>query len=1227
MFKAAVPSVAPSASASASSHDTHSLPPAFKGPVQRFLAVSLPTVTLTPEFIDILDSVDVIIPSRIQVTIRWWNEDTASSLAVFPRLNSPLPPSVEVHQALLRKQQLDKEKPHQLQHPPLPEPGQQQSQQERPLSSIASNSAQPSLATAPQQRSKAAKFLRRPWTTGGARLMNVLRIGTTKKPKEDNASSSKPPWTAQDTDAHNLIPTLRPTTPNPPPPPAAAAAPADAKPLPTLPDAAYPVTVAYPVRCSLDQLYRYFLEMTSLALEIQITPNLTILASVPNLADLFRNIHGTFSGVFPFTTVLQNNDPNLAHHKIFNRRTVLGMAVFQAWCQDTSDVGDTSEGSDSTSNASIHNDEQPTVPHHHHRPHNGQGSIRHHRQPSNQHFGYPTVPSSISYRHPSPQHPLHQQLQMHRVRPSLGAPFKQPSPVHPLSPSAAVDPTAHHQQPQKAPQHQRGVRVIDRRPPVGPRHPDLLYQSSLRFDDEPATYRHRRFPSHPHSNAIGPPEMPYENQGHRGSRGNGNGRQQDMTGAAGVGLIDSPSRQYPNIKLPIPDLGPPYDASYRRHARNGVQRPSQDDSLYRHRRSEDTNTTTHHSQGSRSRPRSGATAAAIGRLDSVLARGEDLLKGMKTSLALDPEEVRTRSARQLRSSVLKDDHQDDGRFRPYHESLPYWPSKSRFKLELSIPTAYLTSHGLLKGSKHKKYHSLPLPEQQQSHLKHQRQPHHRSQQQPQQQQQQQTQTISPMVSTAAGLAILSETQSSPFILQSGRDSRGQEFWTQMTGGGRHRREDSHGGDSESMPRGLRHSGKPIQFEKVARRSDLARLQLAQEQSAATAHGHYQSFQTSSASRIRQYRQEDKYQDRQGMGRRRSSSGSKRRDEPSSPSLSGHHQPRKSKSYPPAALPTMGADPGRPCKQQHRRRLSSNDRLQIRMNPRPGDLLNDTPDLFPSRSMSGLVRPEYHSSVTGSSFSGAEDSYSTGQSYSVSTEDEDMRFGSAMGGRQSRLQRRRKVPSVEEEEDFDEEVKRVDQQRRRKERSQDRRQESRRRRRRNNDQGREQGPQKRQQGVHPQHFNFKAQCQLMLTPEVMAACMLENISVEVWKLNPKRQTMIELGSAKLPLHKVLSRILQKTAAASASGAGSHGPSHGNLRGGPGGPQDSYYGSGSAARMREWQQQQRGGEARAAGTFKEGWRLEPSLYDIRSRQGTVIGQLDADVWILPRSRSDSMVSAAA
>ncbi|KAF9147999.1 hypothetical protein BG015_010304 [Linnemannia schmuckeri] len=1094
--------------------------------------------------------------------------------------------------------------------------------------------------------------------------MNVLRMGNSKKSKENKASSSKAPLHAQNIDARkdsqqpqddlavadalppknkrrqgvqsvsDLTPTLMPTAPNipPHPHPTRYADPADAKPLPTLPDAAYPVTVAYPVRCSLDQLYRYFLEMTSLALEIQITSNLTILASVPNLADLFRNIHGTFSGVFPFTTVLQNDNPDLAHHKIFNRKTVLGMTVFQAWCQDTSDVDDTSEGSDSASNASIHNDENPIAHNYDHRPHNGQGSIRHHRQTAYQHFGHHAEHSSASHRHPPPpqQHPHQQQQQPHRLHPSLGIPPKLPASVHPFSPSAIIDSTEYHQQQQKAPQYRRGVSIIDRHPPVGPRHPDshVHHQSSLRFEDEPAIYHHRRFLSHPHSNAIGPSGMPYENQHHRGGRG-GSGRQQDMTEAAGVGSIGSSSRQYPNIKLSIPDLAPPYDASYRKPVRNGVQRLPQDDSLYRYRRSEDTNTTTQHGQNSRSRPRSGATAAAIGRLDSVLARGEDLLQGMKTSLALDPEEVRTRSARHLRSSVLKDGHQDAGRFYPYHESLPYWPSKSRFKLELSIPTAYLTSHGLLKGSKHKKYHSLPLPEQQQPHSKQQRQAYHRPQQQQQQLQPRlTTQTTS---STAAGSVVVSEnlTRSPQHTRQSSRDSRGQEFWTSMMGGGEHRRQDALGGGPESTPRGLRRSGKPIQFEKVARKSDLARLQLAQEESGATAHGHYQSFHTSPGSSHRLYQQEGQQQDRHDRGRRRSSSSSRRKkDGPSSPSSSGHQQPRKSKSYPPATFATMGADSGRSWKQQHRRRLSSNDRLQIRMNPRSGDLLNDTPDLFPSRSMSGLVRPEYHSSVTGSSFSGAEDSYSTGQNYSMSTEDEDLRHDGAMGGRQSRLQRRRKVPSVEEEEDIDEEVKRVDQQRRRRERSQDRRKEARRERRNNKDQGRghghEQQPGKRPQGVHAQHFNFKAQCQLMLTPEVMAACMLENISVEVWKLNPKRQTMIELGSAKLPLHKVLSRILQKTAATSASGAGSHGSSRDNMWGGAGGSQDSYYGPGSAARMREWQQ---GRGARAAGAFKEGWRLEPSLYDIRSRQGTVIGQLDADVWILPRSRSDSMVSAAA
>ncbi|KAG0376292.1 hypothetical protein BGX24_007973 [Mortierella sp. AD032] len=1188
MFKSAVPSVAPSASASASSHDTHSLPPAFKGPVQRFFALSIPTVTLTPEFVDILDSVDVIIPSRIQVTIRWWNEDTSSSLSVHPRLNSPFPPSVEEHQSLLRQQQLEQEEQQQEQqqqqlHNERVAQAQQQQQQQRSLSAIASNSAQPSSTTQTQPRSMAAKFLRRPWTAGGARIMNVLRIGHNRKSKGNKASSPKTPLDdSQQDDALRLKDERRQDilapilTLNPP-------LHADGKPLPTLPDAAFPVTVAYPVRCSLDQLYRYFLEMTSLTLEIQITPNLVLLASVPNLADLFRNIHGTFSGVFTFTKVLQNDNPQLVHHKIFTRKTVLGMVVFQAWCQDTSDIGDTSEGSESASNASIHLDhnirnDQPTT--HQHPPHHTHGSVRHHRQPSHHHFGHPSEHSSTSYRHHPP--PTHQQQQQsHRFRPSLVIPPIQQQSVHPLSPHAVDDPRLLQHQHQKAAlpshhgHHQRGGSIIDGQAPAGSRHHDSHgHQTTLRFDDEPSTYLHHRFPSHPQPHPIGPSRMPHEDQHHSGKSG---GRQQDVTGAAGVGSMDS-LRQYPNIKPPVHDANTRRDATYRKPVRNS-QRRSQDDSLYQHRRSEDTNTTTRHSHSSRSRPRAGATAAAIGRLDTVLARGEDLLKGMKTSLALDPEEVRTRSARHLRPSVLKD---EASRFRPYHESLPYWPSKSRFSLELSIPTAYLTSHGLLKGSRPKKTPSLPLPGQQ---LKH-RQPH-RSQQH-----QQQATTPSTVATTAE------RVRSPRHMRQPSRDSRGgrrQEYWA-STMGGRSREVSLGGEDLDSTPRSSRSSGKPIELEKVARKSDLARLQLAQEESAAQAH--YQSFQSTSSNRQQLEDQQDKEQRRRG---REGSSSS---------------HPRKSKSYPPSTFATKGSESSRLWK-QHRRRLSSNDRLQIRMNPRPGDLLNDTPDLFPSRSMSGLVRPEYYSSVAGSSFSGAEDS--SGQSYSRSTEDEDSRFGGgAMGGRQSRLQRRRRVPSVEEE---DEERERHPQRRERDERTQDNLKDSRRRRRKHHEEGhghgQGQGKPQGWRGVHAQHFNFKAQCQLMLTPEVMAACMLENISVEVWKLNPKRQTMIELGTAKLPLHKVLSRILQKTASGGAHSSGS------KMREG-GAPQDAYHDSSRTAGMRSWQQQR--GD-RTAGSLKEGWRLEPSMYDIRSRQGTVIGQLDADVWIHPRSRSDSMVSAAA
>ncbi|KAF9923295.1 hypothetical protein FBU30_006636 [Linnemannia zychae] len=1130
MFKSAVPSVAPSASASASSHDTHSLPPAFKGPVQRFLAVSLPTVTLTPELIDVLDAVDIILPSRIQVTIRWWNEDTASSLSIYPKLNSPLAPSIEAHQAHLRQIQLDSERALQEQ--------QQQQQQlqhpnEIPISSADDNEALPSSSAQTPPRSKAAKFLRRPWTSEKTRILNVFRIGKNKKSKDTKATASTSMDVSISLDTHNhndnTAPDLSSSNDNKqqqqeqdaPSASIVGHTPllsADTKPLPTLPDAAFPITVAYPVRCSLDQLYRYFVEMTSLALEIQVSPNLTLLASVPNLADLFRNIHGTFSGVFPFTTVLQNDHPQLINHKIFNRKTVLGMVVFQAWCQDTSDISDTSEESETGSNVSIRHD----------------------------------------YNN--------------------GIPFKQPQSIHPLSPNTAGDPSTFQQPQSKVEnssyhgQYHQNNGTNGRQPPVVPRpHGALGHPPSLRFDDEPAIRRHRRSPSSIPSSA-GPSRASYE------------GRQEpDTVGMANVRRSD-PSRHFPNIKLPVLDQEPYHSTRYLRSTRNSIRRQSQDESLYRHRhrRSDDANA-VHRGHASRSRPRSGATAAAIGRLDSVLARGEDLLQGIKTSLALDPEEVRTRSAKHIRSSIMIDD-QDDNRFRPYHESLPYWPSKSRFRLELSIPTAYLTSYGLLKGSKLK-----------------QRQP-----ERPRPQQSQARATAAP----ASGLVVMTEksTRSPHHMRHHAQEFQGghQEYW-ESTVSDRGREGPLATSVSESPTRGTRRTGKPVLLEKMARKSDMARLRLAQEESAA--HPHYQSFQTSSSHRRQEEEEEEEERILQEEQRRKKEG-------------SPMNHPRKSRSYPLGATATTSES--RQSWRQHRRRLSSNDRLQIRMNPRPSDLLNNMPDLFPSKSMSGLVRPEYQSSATGSSIS---DSYSTGHSYSLSTGSEDHRqSGGIMGGRQSRLQRRRRIPSVEEE---DEEMVRLDRQRRHKERSQDRRKESRQKRKKNKGLGQDSRRRKSQggQSVHVQHFDFKANCQLLLTPEVMAACMLENISVEIWKLNPKRQTMIELGSAKLPLHKVLSRILQKTASETPY-------SSDNRMHGAEGLHDTYFrGGAAAAGSRAWQQQQyhRGREERTGsrrmGSFKDGWRLEPSLYDIRSRQGTVIGQLDAEVWILPRSRSDSMVSAAA
>ncbi|KAF9917834.1 hypothetical protein BGZ65_012711, partial [Modicella reniformis] len=176
-------------------------------------------------------------------------------------------------------------------------------------------------------------------------------------------------------------------------------------------------------------------------------------------------------------------------------------------------------------------------------------------------------------------------------------------------------------------------------------------------------------------------------------------------------------------------------------------------------------------------------------------------------------------------------------------------------------------------------------------------------------------------------------------------------------------------------------------------------------------------------------------------------------------------------------------------------------------------------------MSSLLVPEYISSSSGTS------SVGTGNtSSSISTEDDERSqvygYGDSggvdLGGRQSRLQKR----PHKSYRHYHPDAKRHQSQRHQQHHY-------------------SQYPQQQEYGMfgqsskskrrdarnsrlHPQHFNFKVNCQLQLTPEVMAACMVENISIEVWKLNSKRQTMIELGSAKLPLHKVFSRIMQKTA---------------------------------------------------------------------------------------------------
>ncbi|KAF9194268.1 hypothetical protein BGZ51_000428 [Haplosporangium sp. Z 767] len=1256
MSKSGAPSATASASASASSHDPHSLPPNVKGLVQRYLAVSLPTINLTPELIDVLDRADVLIPPRIQVTMRWWKEDSACSLSVYPRLNSPLPEPIAKRQIRLR--QLHEERKrlserHQQESRPQSAAAQSQSHprswnpNQDPVdpSLLKSQRAQPSPSTQAlalaqsqaqtqtqtQPRSGASAFLKKRWS--GARLLSAFRKGKGKQKsttqENTDLSAAQPGDNANDSD-HNTADTNLHT------------AAAVAKPLPSLPDAAYPITVAYPVRCSLEQLHRYFLEMTSLTLEIQITPELSALASVPNLTDLFQNIHGTFSGVFPFTTVLQNDNVKLRSETLFRKRVLLGMVVFQAWSQDTSDVGDSSEDSESDSTGSVvadHPIDRPTHPSlPSHLPHHPLPPHHHHTlqtRQHNQHHPRPILPSvQPPVLPPHPQHPQHSQSPLRPLLPHSQPPIFDRmlphKPLYPLDPTSIMNPTLRmppqQHRPHLSPSPHQGIHRQEHEPRSDGRHL-FSHQPSLRFEEETFHQGHRKTSSRPHNGTMHSrgPMVNHEQTSRMESTPTLNARRPHPAKYhAHESSMDAhrvpvrTSSRYPHTRIPMPDMGPPGATGHHQNRQNTERVPvGRAVSGDRRRRSQDTNG-THPSQSSRSRPRAGATAAAIGRLESVLMRGEDLLYGMRTSFALDPEEVHMRSARNLRLPRFNDDAIDEDHFLPYHESLPYWPSKSRFSLELSIPTAYLTSKGLLKGAKQRKYASVPLLGSRRE-----------------------ASLPATITTTAPGRAQEGAEHSRPWRRE--QDYRQPPLPNTLDPAERPSRlqqpqQPQVQQDNNLAPlarRLLRRSGKSIQVGKQSPRSaDLERLRLAQEQSV---HPHYQSFLAAGSPGSSGMSSGANARDR--SMNQRPQYGSVQQDQHQ------HQQPRKCRSYPPNATSdryistgVAGESSNRASGKTRGRRLSSNDRLQIRMNPKAGDIFKYLPGLFPHRSMSALVKPEYNSDLSkyssdgfssGSGISESGDGVGTGHSSSFSTDDDDLiKYGvrvggnGPLGGRQSRLQKRPLRSHYRHYPDQQQQPAKRHQPRQH--RDQHRREES------STAQSkirRSKDDRKKLRAVHAQHFNFKASCQLLLTPEVMAACMIDNISIEVWKLNKKRQTMIELGSAKLPLHKVLSRIMHKTTSmVGPMAATTPLPPSSRL-------QSEWYSSGAGhgaagSRVRTPAGVGRGGYMDSTGGgHKQGWRLEPSMYDIRSRQGTIIGQLDADLWIHPRSRSDSMVSAAA
>ncbi|KAF9971276.1 hypothetical protein BGZ73_005812 [Actinomortierella ambigua] len=776
-------SVAPSATASAStsSAEPYSLPPNLKGLIQQYLAVSIPTITFTTELVDLLEQAQVQLHStRVKVVIRWWKQERASALAVYPKLNN-------AHD-LIQRNVLQLSDPQEPSYGPSShalDPSSSTAQP--PLPPMLSSSAQRPQLQGKQQQQHQGR-VRGPWR----RLLGDKDKGTynnhsqqLQQPYGTVPTNTVPGYQQQQRQKQqkgkgNLFKRLfspkAPSTPRSRPAPEqeerdGVAAPLsdpvhsmstnnlysnnnnkpncnnstnikESKPLPDLPESALPLTVAYPLRCSLELFHQYVHNMSALMLEIHICPDLVALATVPDMSELFSNLNGTFSGVFPFAAAVPSR---IARHasmaeRVLGKRAILGMVVLQAWFQDTSDVADTSEEDTESLSVSshlsehlerldrfplpppVHSTQKPHQPHHPHAPHSPPPLPHSQPQPR------PPYPHAPHHGGPfNPQRPSIQGIghQTHSQQPHY--PHHQCQPSSGYSARNPYSEDRGHAYQQLAPHSEQQQQQHTKLATSTPFQPQYQLQSQR----QPQFQHH-----HPQHSAVQshlPPTQPSFTPHGRATS--------TLQNIATPQQKPAPHEARPHrIQIPVPQLEPspvsvetdvvPLSSKsvLSMPVRHGRQRSTMDDyarlAAYEPRMSVETHRSI---QSSRSRPRADATATAIGRLGTLLTRGEQLMQGIKTSFELDPEEIRVRedAAQRLRGHAAQGElhpsvtaaaaaavaprsappastlrQSKSASFPPdTKDPVPYWPNHSRFTLEVAVCTAYLTSRSLLKRSK------------------------------------------------------------------------------------------------------------------------------------------------------------------------------------------------------------------------------------------------------------------------------------------------------------------------------------------------------------------------------------------------------------------------------------------------------------------------------------------------------------------------------------------------